>query len=67
MFNKKTKSKKTKRYTPKEINKIVQEAGKEANRSRAYKKMGLDPNFEYAIDITKSGYSRLQPIKKRKK
>ena len=59
--------KKAKRFTVEEIEKIVKAATKKANRDRAYKKMGLDPNFEYAIDKTKSGYARIQPIKRIKK
>lgn len=50
-------------YTPEQVQKVV----KEAARINTYKKMGLDPNYIYGIDKTKSGPSRLQPIKKRKK
>jgi len=55
-----------KKRTPKEITKIVRSAAKESNRTRAFEKMGLDPSFEYAIDKTKSGPSRLVPVGKRK-
>jgi len=50
-------------YTPQQVQKVV----KEAARINTYKKMGLDPNYIYAIDKTKSGPSRLKPVKKRKK
>jgi len=59
--------KKAKRFTPEEMQKIVKAASKSANRDRAFKKMGLDPNFEYAIDKTKSGHARIQPIRRIKK
>ena len=50
-------------YTPQQVQKVV----KEAARINTYKKMGLDPNNIYAKDKTKSGPSRLKPVKKRKK